>query len=125
MTKNNVPYVLIILIIMITGTFICYAIAEFNGTVIHDHEEPWNPIANDAYDLQMCLDKCEKAYDTSLSKRSVYRWRRCRTLCRKLNKCIKWCNEESVDEEASKICIEENCKKQILSKKSIRYRWKK
>ncbi|MED6114959.1 hypothetical protein PIB30_085507 [Stylosanthes scabra] len=93
--------------------------AEFNHTVIHDHEKPWNPIFDDAYDLKACLDKCEKAYDKSLTKRSAGRWTRCRTLCRKLHKCIEQCNEHYGNEEESKICIEIYCNQRSFYNKEI------
>ncbi|MED6106602.1 hypothetical protein PIB30_005886 [Stylosanthes scabra] len=107
MSKNNVLY---ILIIMIIGTFICYAVAESNHTVIHDDEKPWYPIADDAHDLEKCYEKCEQTYDKFLSKKSINRRRRCRHLCKKLNKCIEWCTESSADEEVFRLCIQEHCK---------------
>ncbi|MED6172824.1 hypothetical protein PIB30_053528 [Stylosanthes scabra] len=106
MTKTNVLYVLIIMII---GTFICYAISEFEDAIIRDLEKPWFPIADDAHDLKKCYAKCEQTYDKFLSKRSTHRRERCRNLCKKLNKCIEGCNEHYGNEEESKKCIEEYC----------------
>ncbi|MED6172823.1 hypothetical protein PIB30_053527 [Stylosanthes scabra] len=89
-------------------------VAEFNHTVIQDHEKPWYPTLDDAYDLKACFDKCDKTYGISLTKRSVHKWRKCISLSKKLHKCIEDCNEQYGNEEESKMCIQEYCNKRTV-----------
>ncbi|KAL1369402.1 hypothetical protein AAHE18_02G193800 [Arachis hypogaea] len=106
MTKYDVLYVLIILII---GTIVCYVNVEFDG-FIRDNEKAWVPSVDDAYNLDMCYRKCNEAYDTS-TRKSRNRLYECKKLCKNLNQCIEWCKERCRgDEDAYKKCIEQRTK---------------
>ncbi|KAL1331857.1 hypothetical protein AAHE18_12G217400 [Arachis hypogaea] len=79
MTKYDVLYVLIILII---GTIV-YVNGKFDSFI------RVVPSVDDAYNLKTCHRKCNEAYDTS-SKKSRNRLYECKKLCKSLNQCIKW-----------------------------------
>ncbi|KAL1369405.1 hypothetical protein AAHE18_02G194100 [Arachis hypogaea] len=103
MTKYSVFYILIILII---GTIICSLNVGFDS-FIGDDEKVWHPSVDDAYNIVLCLGKCNERYNI-LSKTSRNRLNRCRKKCKRLNDAIKWCRTRCRrDEVAYKKCIKQ------------------
>ncbi|QHO25885.1 uncharacterized protein DS421_12g384830 [Arachis hypogaea] len=85
MSKYGVFYVLIIMII---GTIIYSVIAEFDS-FIHDHEKPWYPSVDNYHlyrDRDVCYKVCDQIYNKFSSSISYSRWKRCRNVCRELEK---------------------------------------
>ncbi|KAL1369404.1 hypothetical protein AAHE18_02G194000 [Arachis hypogaea] len=89
MSKYGVLYVLIIMIV----ETIMYSVIVGFDSFIRDDEKPWYPSFDDSYYLILnrdaCYKKCDQTYDKFSSSTSKPRWKRCRQVCRELEKLIE------------------------------------
>ncbi|QHO25898.1 uncharacterized protein DS421_12g384960 [Arachis hypogaea] len=106
MTKHNMFYVIIIMIII--GTIICFVMAEFDGFIGDNEKASFPRTTEDAIDLAACYNKCNQSYDKLVSPISKHRWENCRMLCKALNNFTETCKElYGGNKDKYKRCIEE------------------